>query len=496
MSQTKSFHIIGGGFGGIAAALRMRAKGYDVTLIERGNELGGRARVFKQDGHIFDAGPTVITAPYLINELFALFNKNPHDYLNILPLEHWYRYQFDDGSHFDYVGNQQKMLENIRDFSPEDVLGFKKLQALSEKIFDKGFTELSDQPFFSLTSMLKHAPALLRIGFYRSVYKAVGRYIKNEKLRRVFTTQPLLVGGDPFKTTSIYLLILHLEQKYGCHYSLGGTHGIIRGLEKLMREVGIHIRYQTTLTKINASANNHVSSLTVNGNEDIPCQAVIYNGDPGYAYEHLIDGKHQTWLNRLRLKHMKYSMSLCLYYFGTDKIYNDVKLHTISYGRAYKELLADLFHRQVLNPDLSLYLYRPTAVDKTLAPEGCDSFYVLAPVPNLKSGINWQEMQVSFKEHIIDLLEKRLLPNLRQHIRTELFLTPDYFEQELLSMHGAGFSIQPIFTQSAYLRFHNRSKKLKGLYFVGAGTHPGAGVPGVLSSARLVDKLIEPAYVE
>lgn len=486
----KKIYVIGSGFGGISAALRMRSKGYDVTLLERGKELGGRARVFKQGGHTFDAGPTVITAPHLINELFELFGKNPKDYIQIIPLDHWYRYQFEDGSQFDYVKNEEQLLNNIETIaSKEDAEGFQELLRLAEKLFLKGFTELSDKPFFSLSFMLKHAPALIRLKFYRSVYNAVSKHIKSHKLRRVFTTQPLLVGGNPFKTTSIYLLILHLEKKYGCHFSMGGTHSLIKGLEQLMREVGIKIRFNATVTAINGKKNK-LHSITINNAEVVECNQAIYNGDPAYAYHHLIDHENQRFLPKPRLKRLKYSMGLCLYYFGTDRVYDDIALHTISYGKAYKSLLKDVFHKQKINQDLSLYLYRPTAVDKTLAPEGCDSFYVLAPVPNLKADINWSKTQLSLKANIIQLLESRLLPDVSKHIRTEKFLTPKYFQEELLSQYGSGFSIQPTFTQSAYFRFHNRAIKLKGLFFVGAGTHPGAGVPGVLSSAKLVDQLI------
>ncbi len=492
MNSSKKVYVIGAGFGGMAAALRLRAKGYEVEVLERGNESGGRARVFKQEGHTFDAGPTVITAPYLIEELFALFDKKTQDYLQLKPLDHWYRYQFEDGTFFDYVKDEAQMLTNIAKISSADVEGFKKLTKLSQKIFDKGFTQLSDKPFFTLNSMLKQAPALMKLGAYKSVYRAVGQYLSSEKLRRVFTTQPLLVGGDPFKTTSIYLLILHLEQKYGCHFCMGGTTALVNALTTLMQEVGITIRYNATVTAFKG-VGKKLSAVCVNHEEYLPCDMAVFNGDPAYAYHHLIPKKNHRWLTRLQLPKMQYSMGLCLFYFGTTVQYENVPLHTISYGSSYRTLLEDVFHKKNLNLDLSIYLYRPTAIDKSLAPAGKDSFYALLPVPNLLGDIDWSQKQKTLQAHVIQLLEERLLPNLSNTICTQKFITPEYFQSELLSLHGSGFSIQPIFTQSAYLRFHNRAKKLQGLYFVGAGTHPGAGVPGVLSSAKLVGDLIPEA---
>lgn len=488
MQYSKKVCVIGGGLGGIASALRMRAKGYDVCLIERGNSLGGRARVFKQSGYSFDAGPTVITAPYLIQELFELFNKDPRDYINIVPLEHWYRYQFSDGSQFDYVRNQEQLLANIRAIEAKDVDGYLKLLKFSKDMFGKGFAELGDKPFPSIASMLKHLPDLLRLRFHKSVYQVVAEHLQSDKLRRVFTTQPLLVGGDPYKTTSIYLLILYLEHEYGCHFSMGGTTAMVAGLERLMREVGIEIRFDTTATAICANQRK-ITHVEIDNGAAIACDIAVYNGDPAYAYHHLIQKKQRRHWPNIRLQHLRYSMGLCVYYFGTDKQYTDIPLHTITYGNAYQSLLKDVFHKQRYNDDLSLYLYRPTAMDPSLAPAQGDAFYALAPVPNLQSGIDWQQQQPIVQERIIELLEKRLLPSLSQHIVTDHMITPQYFQDALLSQHGAGFSIQPLFTQSAYFRFHNKAQDIDGLYFVGAGTHPGAGIPGVLSSAKLLDNI-------
>ena len=495
MLKAKKIGVIGGGFGGIAAALRMRAKGYEVILLERGDQLGGRARVFKQEGHVFDAGPTVITAPHLLNELFELFGKQAEDYFQLKSLDFWYRYYFSDNTFFDYVAKEQQLLKNIQALSPEDVEGFKKLIVHAEKIFQKGFVELGDSPFLTISSMLVHAIDLIKIQFHCSLYKAVCKYIKNDKLRKVFTTQTLLVGGHPFKTSSIYLIILALERAYGCHFCMGGTNSLVAAFEQLMNEVGIQIYLNSTVTALYAES-KQVTSVEINNQDTLSCDYVIYNGDPAYAYSHLIKNKTPVkigWLRRKRLNSLKFSPGLCVFYFGTSRVYPEVPLHSILYGDSYKELLDDIFNHFKFNSDLSLYLYRPTAIDKSLAPAGRDSFYVLAPVPNLQANIDWKRFEDEFKQHLVSILEARLLPGLSTCITTEKLVTPEYFSQELLSMHGAGFSIQPIMTQSAYFRFHNQSRYLHNLYFVGAGTHPGAGVPGVLLSAKLVGKLVPDA---
>ncbi len=429
--------VIGSGFGGIAAALRLKAKGHNVKLIEKHPDLGGRARVFKKNGFIYDAGPTVITAPYLINELFELFNKDPKNYIELTPLKIWYQFIFEDKTKFNYSGDEIEMKDQIEKLSKEDVNGYEKLVNFTKKIFDKGFLELADVPFDKPFVMMQQLPALLKLKSYKSVYSLVSSYIKNEKLRRMLSMHPLLVGGNPFTTTSIYGLILYLEKKWGIHYSVGGTGNIIKGFEKLMNEVGIEIIKNSEVTK-----------------------------------------------NR-----MEYSMGLFVYYFGTKKIYENVEHHTIKFGNKYKEHLDDIFDKKKLNNDISYYLHRPTATDKTMAPEGNDCFYVLVPVPNNQSKINWETEGEKMKNLVIEKMEKDLMPDLKNNIVEDFYLTPDYFEKELNTKFGSGFSIQPKFTQSAYFRFHNKSEIYDGLYFVGAGTHPGAGVPGVLSSAKVLDKL-------
>ena len=482
--------VIGSGFGGIAAALRLKAKGHQVTLVEKHPDLGGRARVFKKNGFTFDGGPTVITAPYLINELFDLFKKDPKDYIELTPLKIWYQFIFEDKTKFDYSGNESEMKNQIQKINKTDVKGYEKLVNFTKKIFDKGFTELADVPFDKPFVMMKQLPALLKLKSYKSVYSLVSSYIQSEKLRRMLSMHPLLVGGNPFSTTSIYGLILYLEKKWGIHYSMGGTGNIIKGYEKLMNEVGIKILKESEVTKI-ISKNNKISGVQINSQINIDADNVICNADPPAVYEKLLgQNKNNSILFNWKKNRMEYSMGLFVYYFGTKKVYDNVEHHTIKFGNKYKEHLEDIFNKKKLNEDISYYLHRPSATDKSMAPEGNDCFYVLVPVPNNQSKIDWNIEGEKMKKLVIDKMEKDLMPNLKENIIEDFYLTPDYFEKDLNTKYGSGFSIQPKFTQSAYFRFHNKSEVYDGLYFVGAGTHPGAGVPGVLSSAKVLDKII------
>ena len=482
--------VIGSGFGGIAAALRLKAKGHQVKLIEKHPDLGGRARVFKKNGFIFDGGPTVITAPYLINELFELFKKDPKNYIELSPLKIWYQFIFEDKSKFNYSGDEADMVKQIEDISKDDVEGYQKLVSFTKKIFDKGFTELADVPFDKPFVMMQQLPALLKLKSYKSVYSLVSSFIKNEKLRRMLSMHPLLVGGNPFTTTSIYGLILYLEKKWGIHYSMGGTGNIIKGLEKLMLEVEIDIIKNSEVTEI-ISKNNKITGIKLNNKEIIEAENIVCNADPPAFYEKMLKKNGQgSFIFNWKKKRMEYSMGLFVYYFGTKKIYANVEHHTIKFGNKYKEHLEDIFNNKKLNNDISYYLHRPSATDKSMAPEGNDCFYVLVPVPNNQSKIDWKTEGENMKNLVIDKMEKDLMPNLRENVVSDFYLTPDYFEKELNTKFGSGFSIQPKFTQSAYFRFHNKSEIYDGLYFVGAGTHPGAGVPGVLSSAKVLDKLL------
>ena len=488
--MTKKVIVVGSGFGGLASALRLKAKGYDVTLVEKHPDLGGRARVFKKGSFIYDGGPTVITAPYLFEELFSLFNKNISDYVKIVPLDLWYRFVFNDGDTFDYSGNEKLMEKEIKKFSEKDYQGYNQLVKFTEKIFDKGFTDLSDKPFNNLSFMLKQIPALLNLKSYKSVYGLVSSYISNEKLRRVFSMHPLLVGGNPFTTTSIYALILFLEKKWGIHYSMGGTGSVVKAIEKLMQEEGIKIIKNAEVTEI-VSNNKDVKAVKINKSKVINCDYVVCNSDPPNVYKNLIKSqKKYNFLFKEKMRRMDYSMGLFVYYFGSKKQYKDVAHHTIYFGKSYEKHLEKIFEKKVLSDDISYYLHRPSATDPNMAPNGQDAFYVLVPVPNNLSNINWSNEGDKFKNLVLDKMDKTVLPGIKENVVSDFYLTPDYFEKDLATLHGSGFSIQPKFSQSAYFRFHNQSEIFENLYFVGAGTHPGAGMPGVISSAKVLDKIL------
>ncbi len=487
--MAKKIIIVGSGFGGLASALRLRAKGFEVTLVEKHSDLGGRARVFKKGSFTYDGGPTVITAPYLFEELFSLFNKKISNYVEIVPLDLWYRFVFSDGQTFDYSGDEKSMEREVKKFSDIDFRGYKDLVNFTEKIFNKGFTDLSDKPFNNLTFMLKQIPSLLSLKSYKSVYKLVSNYITNEKLRRVFSMHPLLVGGNPFTTTSIYTLILFLEKKWGIHYSMGGTGNVVKALEKLMGEENIKIIKDAEVTEI-ISKDNKVSGVELNNSEIIKCDYIVCNSDPPNVYQNLIKSKkNYNFFFKQKMKRMDYSMGLFVYYFGSKKQYKDVAHHTIYFGNSYEKHLNKIFEKKILSEDISYYLHRPSATDPNMAPSGQDAFYVLVPVPNNLSNINWSNEGEKFKNLILEKMDRSVLPGIKENVVSDFYLTPDYFEKDLATLHGSGFSIQPKFSQSAYFRFHNQSEVFENLYFVGAGTHPGAGMPGVLSSAKVLDKL-------
>lgn len=484
--------VIGGGFGGMAAALRARALGYEVCVFDRMDRLGGRAQVYEHGGIRHDAGPTVITAPFLITELFELFDRSMDDYLTMVELDPWYRFVFDDGRQFDYGGTVDDTLNEIAKFNPDDCGGYRKLVEQSKKIFDVGFDQLADQPFHTGRKMMATLPSLIKLKAYQSVYGHVSDYIKDPQLRRAFSIQSLLLGGNPFDTTSIYGLIHYLERKWGIHFVMGGTGALVDGIGRLMREVGIDIRLNTTIDRIKTE-NKTATGVVLDNGEEISADITISNADPTHLYHDMVDRDDLSLAARIKQKTARYSMGLFVLYFGTTKQYPDVAHHTIWMGKRYKSLLHDIFHEKVLPDDFSLYLHRPTATDKSFAPDGWDSFYVLAPVPNLQADIDWQVEGPKLRDRIVRALDDSILPGLGNTITGDFFKTPMDFESDYLSTHGAGFSIAPLLRQSGWFRFHNKSESLDNLYLVGAGTHPGAGLPGVISSAKVVDNLIRGA---
>lgn len=484
--------VVGAGFGGIAAALRLRAKGYRVTLFDRTGMLGGRAQVFERDGFRHDAGPTVITAPFLFEELFALFGKKLEDYVKLVPLNPWYRFWFDDGSTFDYGGTLEETKAAMARFDPADADGYERLLEHSRKLFDAGFTELADKPFHNPLVMGRQIPRLVTLGSYRTVWDFVCKHLRSPKIRQALSIQPLLVGGSPFDTTSIYGLIHYLERKWGVFFAMGGTGALVHSLGRLMHEEGVTIRLNTTVETI-AVENKRATGVHLEGGEFIPADVVVSNADAMHLYRNMVPKQAQSLSARLKQRHARLSMGLFVLYFGTTKQYPDVAHHTIWLGRRYRELLDDIFKRKVLANDFSLYVHRPTATDASFAPHGCDSFYVLCPVPNLLGKVAWEYEGKLLRDRIVAALGRTMLPGLKDCIVSEFFMTPEDFATRYLSVAGAGFSVAPHFTQSAWFRFHNKAEGIEGLYLTGAGTHPGAGMPGVLCSAKVIDRLIPAA---
>ncbi len=482
--------VIGSGFGGLAAAVRLRAMGHKTLVLEARDQPGGRAGVFLQDGFSFDAGPTVITAPYLLRELFELVGRDMRDYFDLVPIDPFYRIDFHDGSVFDYVGDEERLLERIREFNPADVDNYQRMVKKMKAIFDVGYVQLADVPFDKLMDMIRVIPDLMRLESYRSVYSFVARHIKDERLRQVFTFQPLLVGGNPFKVTSIYTLIHWLEREWGVHFAKGGTTAIVAALVRLLEEIEVPVRLNAPVDEIEVDGDGRAVAVKLEDGERIPCKFIVSNADPSTVYTKLIDKKLRRTNTDRAVARKKQSMSLFVAYFGTKKTYPELAHHTIVLGPRYKGLLTDIFDKHVLADDFSLYMHAPTRTDPALAPPGHENFYVLSPVPNDASGIDWDEAGPEYLDRILKGLEERCLPDLRENIVTMKYVTPKYFREDLRSYQGAAFGIEPILTQSAWFRYHNRSEDVEGLYFVGASTHPGAGVPGVLSTAKVMEKQV------
>ena len=484
--------VIGSGFGGLAAAVRLGARGYQVTVLEQRDKPGGRAYVYEMDGYKFDGGPTVITAPFLLEELWELCGKKMSDDIDLRTVSPFYRIRFDDGDVFDYTGDADDMIEQVRRFSPGDVEGYKKFYNMSRHIFQVGFEQLSYMPFSKLWDMAKIVPQMVKLQSYRTVYGMVSKYIKSDKLRQVFSFHPLLVGGNPFQTTSIYSLICFLERKWGVHFPMGGTGALIRGLVSLVEGQGNRVRLNTKVKEIRVE-HGRATGVVLDDGTTLDADIVVSNADSAFTYKHLIAEEHRPSWDDARVDKARYSMSLFVWYFGTDRKYDDVAHHTILLGPRYKGLLDDIFNRKHLAEDFSLYLHRPTSTDPSLAPEGCDAFYVLSPVPHLDSGVDWREQAEPYRTKVMNYLSKTVMPGLEDHITASHMLTPIGFRDELSSVKGAAFGMEPVLLQSAYFRPHNQAEDIDRLYLVGAGTHPGAGVPGVLSSAKVLERVIPDA---
>lgn len=499
--------VIGSGFGGLAAAIRTQAKGYEVTLLEMRDKPGGRAYVYEDQGFTYDAGPTIITVPFILDELAEAAGKDIKDYIEIVPCDPFYRIYFDDGMVFDYRGEQQSLEAEIARFNPADVEGYRKFLAYSERVFDRAFTDLAAHSFDSFMEMVKVAPDLIKLRSEQSVFKRVSSFIQDHRLRQVFSFEPLLIGGSPLTSSSIYSMIHYLEKTWGVHFAMGGTGALVRGLVKLFEDIGgklvLGARAEEIVVENGAvkgvraafgSQNDDLNDrpgeyhFEKSGEAFFPAEIVISNGDVANTYRKLVKPKHRRkWTDR-RLEKMAYAMSLFVVYFGTNRTYEHLPHHSIVLGPRYEGLLRDIFDKKIVAEDFSLYLHAPTRTDASLAPEGCECFYVLSPVPNLRGGQDWDAIKDEYCDRIFASLEKEhLVPGLREHLVSKLIFTPKDFETRLDAFVGSAFQFEPVLTQSAWFRPHNKSEDVRGLYFVGAGTHPGAGLPGVISSAKVLD---------
>lgn len=481
--------IIGSGFGGLAAAIRLSVKGYDVKIFEKLDAPGGRAYVFKQQGFTFDAGPTIITAPFLLEELWQLCGKTFSDDIDLRAMDPFYRIRFHDGTWFDYSADHHKMCAQIAKFCTEDIAGYESFLEDAEKCRRLGFEGLGSIAFDTLGDLLKAIPSFMRMGAWQSIYSLVAKHFKNDKLRIVFSFHPLLIGGNPFSVTCAYALINSLERKWGVHSAMGGTGAIVQGLVNLLHARGVSIRLNAPVTNIRVEHQRAVG-IELNNGEFVPADIVVSNADTAWTYKHLVAPIHRKHWHDQKIDNGRYSMGLFVWYFGTSVQYPDVPHHMMVLGPRYKALLTDIFKRHKLSGDFSLYLHRPTATDPSLAPAGCDTFYVLSPVPHLDSGTDWLAHAERYRESIAQALEQTVLPNLRQNIVTSRIMTPLDFQERLWSFKGAGFGLEPLLLQSAWFRPHNRSEDVAGLFMVGAGTHPGAGVPGVLMSAKALETVV------
>lgn len=493
--------VIGSGFGGLATAIRLQAMGVQTTCFESRDKPGGRAYVYEDGGFTFDAGPTVITAPHCLEELFDVAGKSMSEYVTLLPVAPFYRLRWVDGVEFDYVGGEKELIEQIKKINPKDVDGYKRFAEYTRRVFEKGYVELGATPFLKFRDMIAVAPDLLKLKAHRSVYNIVSKYIQDEHLRQAFSFHPLLVGGNPMDTSSIYTLIHWIEREWGVFFPEGGTGALVRGLVRLFNDIGGEMRLNSPVEKAKVVRGTNAFSPS-NVQHSVKCQdgpaerfdVVVSNADVHHTYSKIYRDMKPAVKRARQLERMDWSMSLFVMYFGTRQRYENIAHHTILFGRRFKGLLKDIFKGSTLPKDFSLYLHAPTITDTSLAPNGCEAFYVLSPVPHLgRADVDWEKAAVPYGDMILGSLEE-YLPGLRKTIVSRRHFTPQDFQGELNAFHGSAFSVAPKLTQSAFFRPHNRDKDIPGLYIVGAGTHPGAGVPGVINTAKATTHVVAEDY--
>ncbi len=484
MTPAKNAVVIGAGFGGLALAIRLQAAGVQTTLLEKRDKPGGRAYVYKDKGFTFDAGPTVITDPSAIEELFTAAGKSIKDYVDLLPVSPFYRLCWEDGTQFDYANDQASLDRQIGALNPRDVAGYQRFLAYSKAVFNEGYLKLGAVPFLSFRDMIQAGPQLARLQAWRSVYSKVSEFIEDEKLRQAFSFHSLLVGGNPFATSSIYTLIHALERQWGVWFPKGGTGALVQGMVKLFEDIGGRIELNAEVASIEVSG-ARATGVRLHDGRVLNADCVASNADVVHTYANLLAQYPRGVKEGARLKRKRFSNSLFVIHFGLKRPQPQLQHHTVCFGPRYRELIQEIFKGDALAEDFSLYLHAPCITDPSLAPPGCSSHYVLSPVPHLGNApIDWEIEGPRYRDRIFEYLEKYYMPGLREDLVTCRIFTPNDFRDELNAHLGSAFSLEPVLQQSAWFRPHNRDANLANVYLVGAGTHPGAGVPGVIGSAK------------
>ena len=486
----KSAVVIGSGFGGLALAIRLQAAGIQTTIIEARDKPGGRAYYWDRDGFIFDGGPTVITDPPCLTQLWALTGHDMAQDVELIPVMPFYRLNWADGTNFDYSNDEAKLRSEIAKLNPADVEGYAKFLDYSAGVHDEGYVKLGTKAFLDFASMIKAAPALAKYQAWRSVYSMVSSFVKNEKLREALSFHTLLVGGNPMKTSAIYALIHKLEKDGGVWFAKGGTNRLVAAMVRQFERIGGTLRLGDPVERIETQGERTTGIVTESGYR-VECDAVATNGDIMHSYRDLLGHHPRGKKAAASLTRKKFSPSLFVVHFGIKGSWPGIPHHMILFGPRYKGLLDDIYSHGVLPKDFSLYLHHPTVSDPSMAPEGCSTFYALAPVAHQgKLPIDWEEMGPVFEKRILDEVGRRLIPDIHERIVTKFHYTPADFGTDLNAHMGSAFSLEPVLTQSAWFRVHNRDDVLSNLYFVGAGTHPGAGIPGVVGSAKATAELM------
>ncbi len=489
--------VIGAGFGGLAAAMRLGAKGYKVTIIDRLESVGGRGSAITVNGHRFDLGPTIITMPHLFRELWEFCGRDFDLDVDLRPKTPFYTITFPDGSKFHAQQDEVLMRQEVSRLFPDDLEGYDSYMRDSQLRYDFAFSasnRIGRQPMQKIWDTLKVIPKFALMRADRSVYDNAAKYVKDERFRMALSFHPLFVGGNPFGVTSMWGLVCHLEKTYGVHYAIGGAAAIASAMANVIKEQGGEILLETEVAEILVT-NNSASGVKLTNENILNANLIVSNADSGFTYDKLLNNRiKKRWTNR-KIKRQKWSMGLFVWYFGTKGtrgLWKDVDFHTVVNGPRYRGLVDDIFVNGKLSEDMSLYVHRPSVADKTAAPDGDDTFYALSPVPNLgfKNPVNWEAKAEDYRKRVQRVLEKELLPGLGNYISASHVMTPLDFKEKYLSPFGSGFSMEPRMFQSAWFRPHNISEELKGLFLVGAGTHPGPGIPGVIASAEILGKLI------